>query len=103
VQLSNGRTVQNPLATTIRFKYPTRGEGQFTPHAVHVWNLRLGRDFRLPQNRRVELAMDIFNLPNINRETSFATGHNQDYSENYQKTQGSQSPRTFMGSIRYQF
>jgi hypothetical protein len=101
--LSNGRVVANPLATVLRFKYPTRGEGQFVPDAVHVWNMRVGRDFRMAHNRRVEVAMDIYNVPNINKATGFASGHNQDFSANYQKTQGTQAPRTFMSSVRYQF
>lgn len=103
VTLSNGKVVANPLATTIRFKYPTRGEGQFLPDPVHQWNLRLGRDFRMAQNRRFEVAMDIYNLPNINKATGFASGHNQDFSTNFGKKQGSQAPRTFMASVRYQF
>ena len=29
VTLSNGRVVSNPLATTLRFAFPTRSEGQY--------------------------------------------------------------------------
>lgn len=103
LRLSNGRAVQNPLATTIRFVGPTRGDGQFTPEPLHVWNLRLGKDFQLPRSRRLELALDIFNVANFNKETGFAAGHNQDFSLNFRKTQGTQPPRTFLVSTRLQF
>lgn len=33
VTLSNGRIVSNPLATTIRFAFPTRSDGQYQPAA----------------------------------------------------------------------
>ena len=107
IQVTNSsgvtRTVANPLATTLRWAYDTRGEGQFTPAGQHVWNLRLGRDFRLANGRRVEVAADILNLANFNKEIGFASGFNLVSSPNYRKSQGTQSPRTFQGSIRYQF
>ena len=70
---------------------------------MHVWNLRLGRDFRMALRRRLEVAIDIYNLPNVNKETGFATGANQDYTANFGKKQGSQSPRSYLASVRYQF
>ena len=61
--LSNGRTVSNPLATTIRFANATRDEGQFKLPALHILNLRFGRDFRFG-TYRLEPALEIFNVTN---------------------------------------
>lgn len=97
------RTVANPLATTLRWAFDTRGDGQFTPDAQHVWNIRVGRDFPLTDGRRIELAADFLNVANFNKETGFASGFNLVSSPNYRKTQGSQAPRTFQGSIRFAF
>ena len=41
--LSNGRLVSNPLATTIRFAYPTRSDGQFALQGMYSVNLTLSR------------------------------------------------------------
>ena len=45
--LIGGRTVSNPLATTYRFVYANRGEGQFWTPWLTTWNTRLGRKFAL--------------------------------------------------------
>ena len=62
--LSNGRVVSNPLATTIRYAFPTRGEGQLRTPAVHLFNIRVGRSFDLGAQRRLELSLDVLNVPN---------------------------------------
>jgi hypothetical protein len=64
VALSNGRIVPNPLATTQRFAYATRGDGQLQADSVNVLNLRLTRSFALPF-ATVEMSASIFNLPNL--------------------------------------
>src|SRR5258708_36834485 len=43
--LSNGRLLSNPLATTVRFSYPTRGDGQLRTGLLDIWNVRAGRKF----------------------------------------------------------
>jgi hypothetical protein len=103
VTLSNGRIVSNPLATVIRFAYDDRGEGQLKLPALHIWNLRVGRDVALGQNRRVELAAEVFNLVNSDADQSFQSGGNQRYSANYGKTQLRQSPRSLRLSARFAF
>jgi hypothetical protein len=82
VTLSNGRVVSNPLATTIRFAYPTRGDGQIKANYLKVINLRAGRTFAFGQ-RRFEAAFDIFNLLNGAVDQQFLDGGNQLYSSNY--------------------
>ncbi|MBI2835461.1 MAG: TonB-dependent receptor, partial [Acidobacteria bacterium] len=83
VRLSNGRVVSNPLATTIRFAYEDRGKGQVKTPNLIVWNIRIGRDFKLANSRRLELAFDVFNVDNRGADQQFRSGGNQLYSPNY--------------------
>ena len=102
VTLSNGRVVSNPLATVIRFANPTRGDGQLRLDALHIWNLRIGRDFRFgPQ--RLEAAVDIFNVTNEDADQAYRGGGNQLYSPNYGLAQVRQLPRSARLSLRYSF
>jgi hypothetical protein len=94
VTLSNGRVVSNPLATTVRFAYGDRGEGQVDGPAIVAWNARIGRDFRFTAVRRLELAVDIFNITNRGAVQSFLGGGNQLYSPNFAK----RADGTFIGS-----
>jgi hypothetical protein len=73
VTLSNGRVVQNPLATRDRFVYPTRGEGQIKLPALHTLNLRVGRAFRIGRTR-LDASIDVFNVPNNDAFQEFFTG-----------------------------
>ena len=82
VTLPNGRQVSNPLATTIRFAYADRGEGQINAPNLAYWNLRVGRDFRFGA-RRLDLALDLFNVTNRGEDQQFLAGGNQTYSANY--------------------
>ena len=79
VRLSTGRVVSNPLATTIRVAYPMRDDGQFTLPAVQVWNVRIGRDFEFGA-RRLETALDIFNVTNNDTFYLLENGANQTFS-----------------------
>jgi hypothetical protein len=94
VTLSNGRVVSNPLATTVRFAYGDRGEGQVDGPAIVAWNARIGRDFRFTAVRRLELAVDIFNITNRGAVQSVLGGGNQLYSPNFAK----RADGTFIGS-----
>lgn len=73
VTLSNGRVVQNPLATRDRFVYPTRGEGQIKLPAMHTWNIRAGRAFRFG-TRRLDASIDVFNVLNNDAFQEFFFG-----------------------------
>jgi len=103
VTLSNGRLVSNPLATTLRFAFPTQSEGQFVLPATHYFNLRFARDFKLIATSRINLAFDILNLPNAGGYQGFLTGANQLFSANYGKGGQVQTPRTYQLSFRYTF
>jgi hypothetical protein len=61
-----GGTQSNPLATTIRIKYPTRGEGQeqYQAPPVRAINVKVGKKLQLMDRREVEVSANIFNLAN---------------------------------------
>jgi Carboxypeptidase regulatory-like domain/TonB dependent receptor-like, beta-barrel len=102
VTLTNGRVVSNPLATTIRFAYPTRDEGQFTLPSVHVWNLRVGKDVRFGA-RRLETALDIFNVTNQDGFFLLEFGANQTFSPLFGQGRQRQTPRAAQISLRFVF
>jgi TonB-dependent receptor-like protein len=110
VTLSNGRVVSNPLATTIRFAYATRGDGQIKAPNLLIWNVRVGRDF-LIAGRKFDIGLDIINVPNRDADQQFQSGGNQLYNTtNYAiapdgsfRGQTRQAPRSAQLSLRYQF
>lgn len=97
-RLPTGSTVSNPLATTIRFKYPTRGEGQIGNESVKALQFKLGRRFKLgPQE--IEVAGNFFNVLNAGNFQQYAGGANQEYSTNYLRKFNRQPPRAFQITI----
>jgi hypothetical protein len=102
VILSNGRSVSNPLATIIRFAYPTRGDGQLHTPAAHIWNIRVGRKFAW---RRVQwdAAVDAFNVTNHDADLSFQSGANQTYNPLFGLTTARQLPRSAQMTLRASF
>ena len=102
VTLANGRVVSNPLATTIRFAYPTRDEGQFALPSLHLWNLRIGRDFRFG-DRRLEPAIEILNLTNHDAFYLIELGGGQTFSPLFGQGRQRQLPRSAQVSVRVVF
>jgi hypothetical protein len=102
VTLSNGRVVSNPLAITIRFAYPTRGEGQLETPAYHALNMRLGRRFAL-RGVKLDAALDLFNVTNHGADLSFQSGANQQYNPLFGLTTFRQLPRSAQVYVRAAF
>ena len=102
LQLSNGRVVSNPLATTIRFAYPTRGDNQLRLDAMQMLNLRVGKIFRFGA-QRLEVAVDGINMTNDDADQRFMTGANQQYNPNYGRGTFRVVPRTAQLSARFLF
>jgi hypothetical protein len=102
VTLSNGRVVSNPLATTIRFVHPTRNEGQFRLSPLHILNLRIGRDIRMGE-RRLEPALEIFNVTNHDAFHLIEQGGSQTFSPLYGQGRQRQVPRAAQLSVRFVF
>ncbi len=113
--LSNGRTVSNPLATTVRFAYASRGEGQLQAPTLAQWNARVGRRFALG-NRRFEIALSLLNITNRDALQEFLggdgvnTGSNQIGSPNFAygpdgtfRGQNRQAARTAQLSLQFEF
>jgi hypothetical protein len=101
--LSNGRVVQNPLATQIRFAYADRGEGQFHLPATKAFNLRLGRQFGLGHTQ-LDATAEVLNVLNGGVAYNFVTGANQLYNPQFGKgSQSLQPPRSVQGLLRLRF
>lgn len=98
ITLVNGNKVSNPLATAIRFAYPTRGESQIQNDTVRTLQLKIGRRFKLGR-QEVELAGNIFNVLNWGSFQQYADGVNQTYSPNYLRKFSEQPPRGFALTI----
>src|SRR6185436_7145930 len=99
VTLSNGRVVSNPLATTIRFANATRDEGQFALPAMHLVNLRLGKDIRFGV-RRLEAALDVFNVTNDDGFYLLQQGASQTFSPFFRQGGQRLAPRAAQISAR---
>jgi hypothetical protein len=81
VTSSTGVKQPNPLATRIRFYYPTRGEGQLEQPAVHIVGLKIAKRFQLGSARQLEVAANAFNLLNGGNFSEFnRSGANRIYS-----------------------
>jgi hypothetical protein len=107
--LSNGRTVSNPLATTVRFAYDSRGEGQLQAPPLAQWNARAGRWFGRG-TRRFEIALGLLNITNRDALQEYLSGNNQIGSPNFAygpdgtfRGQNRQAARTAQLSLRFEF
>jgi len=107
--LSNGRTVSNPLASTVRFAYASRGEGQLQAPALAQWNGRVGRWFALG-TRRFEIALSLLNITNRAVLQEPLGGNNQIGSPNFAygpdgtfRGQNRQAARTAQLSLQFEF
>jgi hypothetical protein len=102
VTLSNGRQVSNPLATVVRFKYPTREQGQLRLPPLVITNLRVGWA-RQVAGVRAGVAIDILNLLNNGSDQGFQLGANQEFSALYSQAGIRQFPRSVLLSARLWF
>lgn len=99
----NGRNVSNPLATTYRFAYANRGQGQLWCPWLIALNTHVSRTFRLGERSSIEAALDVFNLTNRGAAQQFVSGANQINSKNYGLTQNIQLPRSGQIVLRWKF
>ncbi|MGQ0736127.1 MAG: TonB-dependent receptor domain-containing protein [Acidobacteriota bacterium] len=102
---STGSRQSNPLATRIRFVYPTRGEGQVLLAATHTVGLKLSKRFRLGGSRDFEVATNILNLLNGGRGTEYARGGaNRQYNTvAYLQPGNLQAARSFQLDVLFRF
>jgi hypothetical protein len=102
LRLSNGRVVSNPLATTLRFAYPTRGEGQLRTPNLHAWNVRLGRRFDA-RRFKFDADLDVFNVTNHGSDLGFEFLSNQTFNPFFGRTANRQLPRSAQIVLRASF
>jgi hypothetical protein len=105
VTSSTGVRQPNPLATRIRFAFPTRGEGQTKAPDVHAVNLKIGRRFNIGHGQNIELSGDIFNVFNGGDYTEYArTGPNRLYNPaTYLTYTNPQTPRALQLEAVFRF
>ena len=82
ITLADGTRQPNPLATTIRFAYPTRGEGAVLNEPTRSLQLKIGREFVFGRHR-FSPSLNIYNLLNSGANTQNADGANQQYNPAY--------------------
>ena len=102
ILLANGTTQPNPLATTIRFAFPTRGEGQVRNETAHYLQLTVGRVFNV-RRHGFEPQLSMFNVFNNGANTLYSVGSNQLYSANYLASGNRHPPRAFAVTAKYRF
>lgn len=100
--LSNGRIVANPLATTVRLAFATRGEGQVQADARQELNLKATRAFSIGRYR-VEAGFDVFNVTNQGAIERYSGDAGQLYNPNYLGAESVQPPRSFDVTLRFTF
>jgi hypothetical protein len=102
VTLSNGRVVSNPLATTLRFAYPTRGDGQMRTPDLHAVNVRAGRRFAV-RRMKFDASLDVFNVTNHGADLGFEFLGNQTFNPLFGHTVDRQLPRSAQVVVRAAF
>jgi outer membrane receptor protein involved in Fe transport len=102
VRLANGATQSNPLATSWRFAYATRSEGQVRNETTRYLQLNLARTFKFGQ-QSVETGFGIFNVFNTGAHTQWNTGANRLNNDLYLSRFNRHPPRAFQLTLSYKF
>jgi hypothetical protein len=103
ITLANGTRQPNPLATTNRFYYETRGEGQVLNTPVRYLQLKVGREFKVGPHG-FEIAANLFNAFNNGEHAQWASGANRLYSpEIYLQKFSRQAPRALQITFGYRY
>jgi hypothetical protein len=102
VTLANGTTQANPLATTIRFAFPTRGEGSVLNEPTRSLQLKVGRQFAFGE-KKLLTSLNVFNVLNSGANTQNAEGANQQYNPAYLSGIQRLSARAFQLMVVYRF
>jgi hypothetical protein len=99
-----GGTQPNPLATTNRFKFATRAEGQVLGDPIRILNVKVGKKFEFGGTRNFEIATNIFNVFNTSRSWLFNYyGGEYDYNPNHLQPFVRANPLSANLSLTYRF
>ena len=102
VRLANGTTQSNPLATSWRFAYDTRSDGQIRNETARYLQLNLARTFKFGRPS-VETGLGIFNVFNTGAFTQWNTGANRINTPLYLSRFNRHPPRAFQLTLGYKF
>jgi hypothetical protein len=99
-----GSEQTNPLSTITRFVGPTRSDGQVRAESVKSLGLKVAKVFGLGASREVEVAANIFNLPNAGGHHQYTyNGANQTWNSNFLQKRSLQSPRALQLTFVFRF
>jgi hypothetical protein len=102
VRLANGTTQSNPLATSWRFAYDTRSDGQIRNETARYLQLNLARTFKFGR-QSVETGLGIFNVFNTGAFTQWNTGAQRINTPLYLSRFNRHPPRAFQLTLGYKF
>jgi hypothetical protein len=102
VRLANGTTQPNPLATTWRFNYATRSDGQVRNETTKYLQLNLVRTFKFGR-QSVDTGLGIFNVFNTGAHTQWNTGAQRINTPLYLSRFNRHPPRAFQLTLGYKF
>lgn len=105
VRLANGATQSNPLATRMRFVYPTRGEGQVQAPAIQTMGLTLNKAVKLGGTRELVAGVSVFNVLNAGNYTQYNySGANERFNTaNYLQFRNQQAARAAQATLLLRF
>jgi hypothetical protein len=102
VPLANGTTQPNPLATSWRFAYPTRSEGQVRNETTRYLQLNVARSVKFGR-QSLEAGLGIFNVFNTGAHTQWNTGANRLNNALYLSRFNRHPPRAFQVTLGFKF
>jgi hypothetical protein len=99
-----GGTQPNPLNTTIRYAFETRGDGQTRAPAVGTFGVKIGKKFALGGTREVEIAGNLLNLFNGDNYWQYNyNGASELFNPNYLQMRNLQYARSFQMFMAFRF
>jgi carboxypeptidase family protein len=102
IRLANGTTQPNPLATSWRFPYGRRSDGQLRNETARYLQLNLARTIKVARGS-VEAGLGIYNVFNTGAHTQWNTGANRLNNDLYLSRFNRHPPRAFQITLGYKF
>ncbi|MEZ5292272.1 MAG: carboxypeptidase regulatory-like domain-containing protein [Vicinamibacterales bacterium] len=105
VTLANGTTQSNPLATRMRFVYPTRGDGQVQAPAIQTLGLTFNKAVKLGGSREIVAGLSVFNALNAGNYSQYNySGANERFNTaNYLQFRNQQAARAAQATLLLRF
>jgi hypothetical protein len=99
---ANGQN--NPLATTMRFVNPTRGEGQVQAPAIKTLGLNVNKSIRTGGTSEAVVGVSLFNVLNGGDYTQYNySGANETFNPNYLQFRNQQPARAAQLTLLFRF